>query len=35
MPGFLKVFDKNRDYLWPIPNTEIQLNPQLTQNPNW
>jgi len=33
--GFLKVFNKNRDYLWPIPSTEIQLDPHLTQNPNW
>lgn len=33
--GFLKVFDKNRDYLWPIPQTERLMNPSLTQNPGW
>lgn len=35
LTGFLKIFNKNRDYLWPIPQREIELNPQLTQNPNW
>lgn len=24
-----------RDYLWPIPATEIEKNPLLEQNPNW
>ena len=24
-----------RDYLWPIPATEIEMNPALTQNPGW
>lgn len=24
-----------RDYLWPIPNSEIEKNPALTQNPGW
>lgn len=33
--GFLKIFDKNRDYLWPIPQTERLMNPSLTQNPGW
>lgn len=33
--AFTKVFDKNRDYLWPIPQTEKDLNPGLGQNPNW
>lgn len=28
-------FDKSRDYLWPIPETELNLNPNLGQNPNW
>lgn len=28
-------FNKNRDYLWPIPETELSLNPGLGQNPNW
>jgi len=30
-----RVFRENRDYLWPIPATEIEINPDLTQNPNW
>lgn len=25
----------SRDYLWPIPSTEIEKNPELTQNPGW
>ena len=33
--GFSKVFDKNRDYLWPIPQTEVLMNPGLNQNPGW
>jgi hypothetical protein len=28
-------FDKNRQYLWPIPAQEIRINPKLTQNPNY
>jgi starch-binding outer membrane protein, SusD/RagB family len=28
-------FNKNRDYLWPIPETELNLNPNLGQNPGW
>jgi hypothetical protein len=28
-------FDKSRDYLWPIPQKERELNPGLGQNPNW
>lgn len=35
LPGFLKVFNADRDYLWPIPQRERELNPQLEQNPNW
>ncbi|WP_197084165.1 RagB/SusD family nutrient uptake outer membrane protein [Sphingobacterium sp. Ag1] len=30
-----RTFDKNRDYLWPIPADQVQLNPALEQNPNW
>lgn len=30
-----RVFRENRDYLWPIPATEIEINPGLEQNPNW
>ncbi|GAB2566602.1 RagB/SusD family nutrient uptake outer membrane protein [Spirosoma areae] len=33
--GFTKVFTKNRDYLWPIPQRETELNRSITQNPNW
>lgn len=35
LPAFVKVFNKERDYLWPIPQRERELNPNLTQNPNW
>ncbi|HCR88952.1 MAG TPA: RagB/SusD family nutrient uptake outer membrane protein [Prolixibacteraceae bacterium] len=31
---YTKVFT-GRDYLWPIPQTEIDLNSNLTQNPGW
>ena len=30
-----RVFNPNRDYLWPIPYTEIDLNPNLIQNPGY
>jgi hypothetical protein len=30
-----KSFDEARDYLYPIPSGDIQLNPNLAQNPNW
>ncbi len=33
--SFQKVFNKDRDYLWPIPQRELDLNPKLGQNPNW
>ncbi len=33
--AFEKVFDKGRHYLWPVPQKERQLNPNLTQNPGW
>lgn len=32
---FTKAFDPNRDYLWPIPSTQIKLSPQLSQNPGY
>ena len=36
LPGFVKTFDKNRDYLWPLPQREVELNPNLLpQNPGW
>ncbi|RZJ85646.1 MAG: RagB/SusD family nutrient uptake outer membrane protein, partial [Chryseobacterium sp.] len=28
-------FNPNRDYLWPIPQRELDLNKGLTQNPNY
>jgi len=31
----LRKFDPDRDYLWPIPQKEINLNKNLNQNPNW
>jgi len=30
-----RQFNKDRDYLWPIPYIERQTNPALTQNPNY
>lgn len=30
-----RVFNPNKDYLWPIPYIERKTNPSLTQNPNW
>lgn len=31
----LTNFNKSRDYLWPIPETELSLNPDLKPNPGW
>ncbi|MPR36036.1 RagB/SusD family nutrient uptake outer membrane protein [Salmonirosea aquatica] len=33
--AFERVFKPTRDYLWPIPQKELDLNPGLTQNPGW
>jgi hypothetical protein len=30
-----RLFNPNRDYLWPIPNIETVTNPKLTQNPGY
>lgn len=30
-----RTFDPNRDYWWPIPQAEIDLDPSLEQNPNY
>jgi hypothetical protein len=30
-----RIFDPNKNYLWPIPQAERDLNKNLTQNPNW
>lgn len=35
LPGFERSFNSNRDYLWPIPQRERELNPNLTQNQGW
>jgi len=29
------VFNENRDYLWPIPLSDLAQNPKLGQNPGW
>ncbi|TZF84772.1 RagB/SusD family nutrient uptake outer membrane protein [Pedobacter sp. BS3] len=29
------TFDESKDYLYPIPQEDITLNPNLKQNPNW
>lgn len=34
-PQIEKVWDENKDYLYPIPIQERLLNPALTQNPGW
>lgn len=33
--GFMKVFNPDKHYLFPIPQKEMDLNPNFTQNPNW
>jgi hypothetical protein len=30
-----RKFDASRDYFWPIPQTELDLNPALEQNPGY
>lgn len=35
LTGYVKEFDPGKHYLWPIPFAQIQLNPNLVQNPNW
>lgn len=32
-----RKFDKNKNYLWPVPESELRLNPALTghQNPGY
>ncbi len=34
VPGYTRFWD-NRNYLWPIPQKEIELNSNLTQNTGW
>lgn len=31
----IRLFDKNKDYLWPVPDIEIEANPKLKQNPGY
>lgn len=33
--GKSRMFDAQKDYLFPLPLREITLNPNLKQNPNW
>jgi starch-binding outer membrane protein, SusD/RagB family len=35
IPADARFFNANRDYLWPIPQRERDLNPNLTQNPGY
>ena len=35
LPGISKKWDEGKDYLYPIPTQDRQLNPNLTQNPGW
>jgi SusD family. len=30
-----RVFDASKHYLWPVPQTEVNLNKNIKQNPNW
>lgn len=30
-----RSFNPNRDYLWPLPDRDILLNPNLDQNPGY
>lgn len=30
-----RQFDKNKNYLWPVPQSQRDLNANLGQNPNW
>jgi starch-binding outer membrane protein, SusD/RagB family len=30
-----RIFDPSKDYLWPIPQKEIDVNPLMTQNPGY
>ncbi|WEK35515.1 MAG: RagB/SusD family nutrient uptake outer membrane protein [Candidatus Pseudobacter hemicellulosilyticus] len=30
-----RVFDPTKHYLWPLPSTELNVNPKLTNNPNY
>ncbi|WP_172282803.1 RagB/SusD family nutrient uptake outer membrane protein [Chryseobacterium sp. LAM-KRS1] len=30
-----RTFDPQKDYLWPLPTSEIAKNPKIKQNPGW
>jgi len=34
-PTIIKTFLEPKNYLFPLPTTELVLNPKLTQNPGW
>ena len=34
-PSIKRVWDENKDYFYPIPLQDLQLNPNLVQNPGW
>ena len=34
-PSLVKTFSDPKNYLFPIPTTELQLNSKLVQNPGW
>src|SRR5690606_21058944 len=31
----MRKYNRNREYLWPIPETETSTNPNMVQNPNY
>ncbi|MFC5540087.1 RagB/SusD family nutrient uptake outer membrane protein [Rhodocytophaga aerolata] len=35
VPASERVFNEGRDYLWPFPQKERELNPNLVQNLIW
>lgn len=35
LPDITKLWNEEKDYLYPIPLDELLLNPNLTQNPGW
>lgn len=34
-PASKRTFDPSKQYLWPLPVSQLALNPNLQQNPNW
>ena len=35
LPDIVKQWNEQKDYLYPIPTQELQLNTNLEQNPGW